>query len=167
MKNRIASLPSEEFQRKFLGHLEGLIEMTNELIQGTHPDDLKVGQDMGTGDGYTFVRDAFSIARDHPKFIEDDNSSLKDFETDIIRANFLLPAQERVAVFQKQFVQATLLTGKDLMEQAGWVLSELRKRKESPKYADLYERLNALYLKRQKRAEATRKIKASSKLVTA
>jgi hypothetical protein len=46
MKNRISSHPDAAFQKKFIAHLDALIEMSAELIIGTNADDMKNGLDM-------------------------------------------------------------------------------------------------------------------------
>jgi hypothetical protein len=161
MKNRIASNLTADYQKKFLLHLDALVEMSGTLIEGTSMDDMQGGQDMGNRNGRVFAQDAFAMATDHPKLIEDEDSSLKDFEADVTRLTFLLLVQDQLAILQKTVNQAWILTGKDLMEQAGRVLSELRKRKNNPKFAVLYERLNRIYTDRQKRIEETKALKAT------
>jgi hypothetical protein len=163
MKNRISSHPDPAFQKKYLTLLDTLLEMSAELIVGTNADDMKNGLDMGTRDRLTFAKDAFAMASENPKLIEDEDSSLKDFETDMVRILFLLLVQDKRATLRKILNQAMILTGKDLMEQAAWVLAELYKRKDNPKYAEWYVRLNRLYENRQKRAQFTKKMKATQK----
>lgn len=162
MKNRIASNLTADYQKKFLAHLDALVEMSGTLIEGTNMDDLQGGQDMGSRNGLIFAQDAFAMASDHPKLIEEEDSSLKEFEADVTRITFLLAVHDKLAILQKTVSQAWILTGKDLMEQAGRVLSELRKRKNNPKFAVLYERLNRIYVDRQKRTEETKAMKAAT-----
>ncbi len=161
MKNRIASKLTADYQKKFLLHLDALVEMSGTLIEGTNIEDMQGGQDMGNRNGLVFVQDAFAMATDHPKLMDDEDSSFQDFEADVTRITFLLSVQEQLAILQKTVNQAWILTGKDLMEQAGRVLSELRKRKNNPKFAVLYERLNRIYTDRQKRIEETKALKAT------
>jgi hypothetical protein len=162
MKNRIASNLTADYQKKFLFHLDALVEMSGTLIEGTNIDDLQGGQDMGNRNGLIFVQDAFAMASENPKLIDDEEMSLKEFESDVTRITFLLAVHDKLAMVQKTVNQAWVLTGKDLMEQAGRVLSELRKRKNNPKFAVLYERLNRIYADRQKRTEETKAMKAAS-----
>jgi hypothetical protein len=161
MKNRISFVPNADFQKKYMAALDTLVEMSGQLVEGTSRDDMDGGQNMGTRNGLAFAKDAFAIASDNPKLIEDEDSSLKAFEADIARITFLLAVEDQLAIIGKTVNQAVILTGKDLMDQASRVLSELKKRKDNPKFAALYERLNRIYLDRQKRVEETKKMKAA------
>lgn len=163
MKNRIAFSPDAAFKAAYLGHLDALIVMGNTMIAGTSPDDIKGGQKMGDGGGLTFVKDGVALSRDNRKLIDDDDaSSLEDFESDANLVIFILEADQKLIVINAQVNQAYILVSKDLMEQANWVLAELRKRKSSPTFGSLYERLNALYAKRAERAAATSNAKAEA-----
>ena len=54
-----------------------------------------------------------------------------------------------------QVNQAYILVSKDLMEQANWVLAELKKRQDNPVFSVLYDKLNVLYQNRADRAAET------------
>ncbi len=161
MKDRISFVPNADFQKKYMTALDTLVDMSTQLVEGTNSADMEGGQDMGTRNGLAFVKDAFVIASEHPKLIEDEDTSLKTFEADVTRITFLLSVQDKLEIISKTVNQALILTGKDLMEQANRVLSELKKRKDNPKFAVLYERLNRIYTDRRKRTEETLKMKAA------
>jgi hypothetical protein len=163
MKDRISFSPDAAFKSSYFGHLDALIVMGNTMIAGTSPDDIKGGQKMGDGGGLTFVKDGVALARDNRKLIDDgDASSLEDFEGDANLVIFILEVDQKLTIINGQVNQAYILVSKDLMEQANWVLAELRKRKSSPTFGPLYERLNALYAKRAERAAATTSQKAET-----
>ena len=163
MKNRIAFSPDAAFKAAYIGHLDALIAMGNTMIAGTSPDDVKGGQKMGDGGGLAFVKDGVALARDNRKLIDDDEaSSLEDFEGDANLVIFILEADQKLIIINAQVNQAYLLVSKDLMEQANWVLAELRKRKSSPIFGPLYERLNTVYAKRAERAAATTSVKTET-----
>ena len=163
MKNRIAFSPDAAFKAAYIGHLDALITMGNTMIAGTSPDDIKGGQKMGDGGGLTFVKDGVTLAQGNRKLIDDDDaSSLENFEGDANLVIFILEADQKLAIINAQVNQAYLLVSKDLMEQANWVLAELRKRKNNPTFSPLYERLNAVYAKRAERAAATTNVKTEA-----
>jgi hypothetical protein len=156
MKNRISFNPDAAFKTAYLGHLDALIDMGSIMIAGTSPDDMKGGQKMGDGGGLNFIKDGVKIAHDNRKLIDDDDaSSLEEFEKDANFVIFILEADEKLTIITAQVNQAYILVSKDLMEQANWVLTELRKRKSNPIFGTLYERLNTLYAKRAGRAADT------------
>ena len=155
MKDRISFNPTELFKKEYLGHLDALIYMGSQMIAGSHASDMAGGQKMGDGGGLTFTKDGVAIARVHPRLIEDDNSSLAAFESDVNLIIFILEADEKLIIINGQVNQAYILVSKDLMEQANWVLGELKKRKDNPVFGTLYDRLSALYKKRAERAATT------------
>jgi hypothetical protein len=156
MKNRISFNPDAAFKTAYLGHLDALIDMGSNMIVGTDADDMKGGQNMGAGGGLNFVKDGVKIAHDNRKLIDDDDaSSLEEFEKDANFVIFLMEVLEKLTIINTQVNQAYILVSRDLMEQANWVLDELRKRKKNPVFGTLYERLNTLYKKRAERAAET------------
>ena len=92
--------------------------------------------------------------------MDDENIELQDYEDGILRHDFLMQVQEKEAIMLRQTHQATILTGKDLMEKANWVLNNLRIRKRMPKFMDLFERLYSVYKQRVERSDNTKKLKA-------
>jgi hypothetical protein len=162
MKDRISFNPSELFKKEYMAHLNALVDMGLQMTANTHTDDMVGGQNMGDGGGLTFVKDGALIARAHPRLIEDDNSSLAAFESDVNLIIFILEADEKLITINAQVNQAYILVSKDLMEQANWVLGELKKRKDNPVFAPLYDRLNVLYKKRAERAASTASNKAET-----
>jgi hypothetical protein len=161
MKNRITFEPDALFQKKYLDHLNALIEMNAQMIAHTNAEDMKGGQNMGERQGIPFVKDGLAIATDYPKFIQDENVTLKDYEIGVARQQFLQVVAEKHAIHSTQLKQATILTGKDLMEKATWILAEVRKRSSMPQFKSLYERLNMLYQQRTERRNATQKLKVT------
>jgi hypothetical protein len=157
MKNRISFNPVEEFRKKYFGNLDELITMGVQILFGTNAEDMKGGQKMGDGGGVNFAHTGLKIAVDNPKFLDEETMSVEDFEHDANLSIFALEAEEKVATIVDQLNQVNILVGKDLMDQSNWVLDELRKRKDNPKYTALFERLNALYARRKERADATEK----------
>ncbi len=162
MKNRISFNPTELFKTTYVAHLDALITMGSEMNADTHISDMVGGQTMGDGGGLTFTKDGVAIARIHPRLIEDDNSSLAAFESDANLIIFIIEVNEKLASINSQVNQAYILVSKDLMEQANWVLSELKKRKDNPVFAPLYERLSALYKRRAELAATTISNKAET-----
>lgn len=155
MKDRISFNPTELFKKEYLGHLDALVVMGTLMIAGSHASDMVGGQKMGDGGGLTFTKDGAAMARVHPRLIEDDNSSLAAFESDVNLIIFILEVDEKLIIINGQVNQAYILVSKDLMEQANWVLGELKKRKDNPVFGTLHDRLNLLYKKRTERAAAT------------
>jgi hypothetical protein len=162
MKDRISFVPNAAFKAKYMDALDTLVNMSGQLVEGTNSADMEGGLNMGTRNGLSFAKDAFVIASDNPKLIDEEEVSLKAFEADVDRITFLLAVVDKLAIISKTVNQAVILTGKDLMEQASSILAELKKRKNNPKFAVLYERLNRIYLDRQKRVEETKKRNAAT-----
>jgi hypothetical protein len=161
MQNRISYQPTAAFQQKFLDHLDALVVMSAEMVAQTNPNDLKTGQNMGSTTSVAFVRDGVAIATMHPKLVETENTTLQDYQNGLARHDFLRLVQDKQDILRTQTNQATMLTGKDLMQKTNWVLDELRKRKFMPSFKDLFERLNHLYKTRSERGDATKKLKAT------
>ncbi len=85
MKNRITFEPDASFQKKYLDHLNALIEMNAQMIAHTNPEEMRGGQNMGESQGIHFVKDGLAIAMEYPKFIQDENVTLKDYEIGVAR----------------------------------------------------------------------------------
>lgn len=161
MKNRIRFKVNAAFEKKYLDHLNALIEMNTEIILNTNADDLQKDQNMGTKTGVRFAKDGYAIAKEHPKLLDEENVTVQDYEDGIVRNDFLMQVQEKQAILQRQTNQAVLLTGKDLMEKSNWVLNALRIRQHVPLFKELFERLYSVYKQRIERSDATKKLKAT------
>jgi hypothetical protein len=161
MRNRINFRVDAAFQKTYLDHLNALVEMSAQMVAHTNPNDLQTGQNMGTQLGVAFAKDGLAIAKENPKLLDDENIQLQDYEEGILRHDFLMQVQEKEAIMLRQTHQATILTGKDLMEKANWILNGLRIRKQMPKFTDLFERLYSVYKQRVERSGSTKKLKAT------
>lgn len=134
-----------------------LVALINSYIKDVKPEERKGGQSMGDGTGWIFAQKAFKILTDDRSLVHPHLVNYDAFARDITAAQKLLELKAILGNWVGNMEGTFILLGKDLMEQANFVLAAVKILADasSSSYKILYDSLNSLYELRAQKAATT------------
>lgn len=162
MKNRIKHAVSPTLIAETSAAMQTLKKNLTLILSDANVDELKSGQSMGTEGGWKYCQDGYEIAEKFPKLYDDEELDINEYKKDRDLAAFLIPLIEDATMVLDVAKVLFALTGKDLMDQTGYIRERAnKKRGVQLDYAQAADKLNTLFEKRAEKADETRKVNES------